>query len=70
MNERGTTDIQTPIELALKVLMQARGVPYIFLLTDGAVQNEPDICNMVEVRTSIYLSVYFLYICLSIYLAS
>lgn len=48
----GMTDIMTPLHLAFQTLYppsgegRARGIPYIFLLTDGAVDNEKDIVRV------------------------
>jgi Mg-chelatase subunit ChlD len=35
LQEGGLTDIQTPLIKAVQILTAARGVPYIFLITDG-----------------------------------
>ncbi|CAG9460603.1 unnamed protein product [Pedinophyceae sp. YPF-701] len=46
--EQGMTDILTPLRQAADMLRSpdaSYGIPYIFLLTDGAVQNERDICK-------------------------
>ncbi|KAK9807041.1 hypothetical protein WJX72_011563 [[Myrmecia] bisecta] len=48
LEARGMTDIMTPLLQALEMLKAAKGVPYVFLLTDGAVDNERDICQKVE----------------------
>ncbi|KAK3287496.1 hypothetical protein CYMTET_4995 [Cymbomonas tetramitiformis] len=42
----GLTDIFTPFKRAIELLQQAsQGVPYIFLITDGSVKNERQICR-------------------------
>lgn len=50
---RGLTDILTPLQIALGMLDQARGVPYVFLLTDGAVKNERDIAQYLQVSSTV-----------------
>ena len=56
---RGLTDIMTPLMATLSMLARgyARsmetggspgGLPFVFLLTDGCVDNERDICRAVE----------------------
>jgi len=45
---RGLTDILTPLQQAMTILAGARGVPYIFLLTDGAVEDERDIARYLQ----------------------
>ena len=45
INARGLTDIATPLDLARGMLANTYGVPFIFLVTDGAVSNEQDICR-------------------------
>jgi Mg-chelatase subunit ChlD len=35
LTARGTTDINAPLQRALKLLDGARGLPFVFLLTDG-----------------------------------
>lgn len=48
----GMTDIMTPLQQAVQVLYpstggpSATGIPYVFLLTDGAVDNERDIARV------------------------
>ena len=46
---RGLTDILTPLQHAMAILAGGRGVPYVFLLTDGAVDNERDIARYLQV---------------------
>ena len=46
---RYTTDIYTPLSEALKLLAGCAGngtVPFVFLITDGAVSDEKEICKM------------------------
>ncbi|ETO29251.1 hypothetical protein RFI_07874 [Reticulomyxa filosa] len=43
--ENGGTVIDVPIEKALEVLEASELLPFIVLVTDGAVQNEKEICN-------------------------
>jgi len=45
---RGLTDIMAPLQAALSVLQQARGLPFIFLITDGCVENERDIVQYIN----------------------
>eukprot|EP00899_Mesostigma_viride_P025506 jgi/Mesvir1/613/Mv02046-RA.2 len=53
---RGLTDILTPMEQAMAMLQDPEAptpqgsVPYIFLITDGAVENERHICHVVMQR--------------------
>lgn len=35
LSARGTTDINAPLQRALKLLSGAPGLPFVFLLTDG-----------------------------------
>lgn len=35
LSARGTTDINAPLQRALKLLTGAPGLPFVFLLTDG-----------------------------------
>lgn len=43
---RGLTDIMSPLQQALEILRGSDGsLPYVFLLTDGAVDNERLICH-------------------------
>lgn len=49
---RGLTDILTPLQMALAMLENARGVPYVFLLTDGAVKDERQIAQYLQVSTA------------------
>ncbi|KAL3737399.1 hypothetical protein ACJRO7_026203 [Eucalyptus globulus] len=45
----GGTDILIPLEQAMKLLAETTGsIPFIFLVTDGAVENEREICNKVK----------------------
>ncbi|KAK3428358.1 hypothetical protein EUGRSUZ_F04397 [Eucalyptus grandis] len=45
----GGTDILFPLEQAMKLLAETTGsIPLIFLVTDGAVENEREICNKVK----------------------
>ncbi|KAF8026904.1 hypothetical protein BT93_F3408 [Corymbia citriodora subsp. variegata] len=45
----GGTDILLPLEQAMKLLVETTGsIPFIFLVTDGAVENEQEICNKVK----------------------
>ncbi|WIA34758.1 hypothetical protein OEZ86_013065 [Tetradesmus obliquus] len=48
LSARGTTDIHAPLQRALKLLAGASGLPLVFLLTDGCVDDERDICIMAE----------------------
>ncbi|KAF6256141.1 hypothetical protein COO60DRAFT_1531108, partial [Scenedesmus sp. NREL 46B-D3] len=48
LSARGTTDIHAPLQRALKLLAGAAGLPLVFLLTDGCVDDERDICIMAE----------------------
>ncbi|KAF8061371.1 ITIH5 [Scenedesmus sp. PABB004] len=48
LSARGTTDIHGPLARALKLLSGAPGLPLVFLLTDGCVEDERDICSMAE----------------------
>ncbi|KAI8464066.1 MAG: von Willebrand factor type A domain-containing protein, partial [Monoraphidium minutum] len=53
---RGTTNIMAPLQRAMRMLQgqspmgkgAVRGLPFIFLITDGCVENERDICKYVE----------------------
>jgi len=45
---RGLTDILTPLQQAIQMLQGVHGVPYVFLLTDGAVENERDIARYLQ----------------------
>lgn len=46
---RGLTDILAPLKGALELLsVKPQGLPCIFLLTDGAVDNERQICNYLD----------------------
>eukprot|EP00210_Caulerpa_lentillifera_P006474 g6186.t1 len=45
---RGLTDILMPLRQAMNILSTSRGVPYVFLLTDGAVENERDIARFLQ----------------------
>lgn len=45
---RGLTDIMTPLQRAIQMLRTARGLPTIFLITDGCVENEREICMYIE----------------------
>ncbi|KAL2630894.1 hypothetical protein R1flu_015580 [Riccia fluitans] len=46
---RGGTDILTPLQQALQMLQNIQGyVPYIFLITDGAVNDERGICRQIQ----------------------
>ena len=54
---RGTTDILTPLKMALNTLENfpvnlagGLGLPLIFLLTDGCVRDEREICQYVEAQ--------------------
>ncbi|KAJ6963264.1 inter-alpha-trypsin inhibitor heavy chain H3-like [Populus alba x Populus x berolinensis] len=45
----GGTDILAPLKQALKLLAESTdSIPLIFLITDGAVEDERDICNFVK----------------------
>eukprot|EP00824_Muranothrix_gubernata_P023846 TRINITY_DN6653_c0_g1_i2.p1 TRINITY_DN6653_c0_g1~~TRINITY_DN6653_c0_g1_i2.p1 ORF type:complete len:733 (+),score=117.11 TRINITY_DN6653_c0_g1_i2:2-2200(+) len=44
----GLTDIMTPLSDAIQKLETALGVPYVFLITDGAVRDERLICQWVK----------------------
>lgn len=53
----GLTDIKTPLQNALDLLDSSESVPEakltvpsVFLITDGAVENEKDICTAVKIR--------------------
>ncbi|ETO27231.1 hypothetical protein RFI_09902, partial [Reticulomyxa filosa] len=48
--ERGGTVIDNPIEKALAVLEESSLLPFILLITDGAVANEKEICQEIERR--------------------
>eukprot|EP00164_Ancoracysta_twista_P000880 GFYU01001157.1.p1 GENE.GFYU01001157.1~~GFYU01001157.1.p1 ORF type:complete len:822 (+),score=264.25 GFYU01001157.1:181-2466(+) len=48
----GTTDILTPINIAMSMLSRPVGVPAILLITDGAVRNEREICQFVHSQKS------------------
>ncbi|XP_048130555.1 uncharacterized protein LOC115734192 isoform X2 [Rhodamnia argentea] len=49
----GGTDILFPLEQAMKLLAETTAsIPFIFLVTDGAVENEREICNKVKDRYS------------------
>ncbi|XP_061981252.1 uncharacterized protein LOC133701374 isoform X1 [Populus nigra] len=46
----GGTNILVPLKQAIKLLAETtNSIPVIFLITDGAVQDERDICNFVKV---------------------
>lgn len=48
---RGTTDIMTPLQRALDMLAKSGAsgsVPVVFLITDGAVENEREICKVMQ----------------------
>ena len=42
------TDILTPVQQAIQLLHTAQGFPLIFVITDGAVANERQICEYVQ----------------------
>ncbi|KAH7547065.1 hypothetical protein FEM48_Zijuj01G0267500 [Ziziphus jujuba var. spinosa] len=45
----GGTNIKLPLEQAIKLLAKNSGsVPFIFLITDGAVEDEREICNIMK----------------------
>eukprot|EP00002_Diphylleia_rotans_P011688 TRINITY_DN2303_c0_g1_i10.p1 TRINITY_DN2303_c0_g1~~TRINITY_DN2303_c0_g1_i10.p1 ORF type:complete len:636 (+),score=128.96 TRINITY_DN2303_c0_g1_i10:389-2296(+) len=45
---RGGTDIQAPLYQALQILAAyPQAIPFVFLITDGAVNNERDICRYI-----------------------
>lgn len=46
----GLTNIMDPMCMAFDALANAQGVPYIFLITDGAVRNEREICYEAQRR--------------------
>ncbi|KAG6549238.1 hypothetical protein Mapa_009224 [Marchantia paleacea] len=49
IESRGGTDILTPLQQALQMLQNLQGyVPYIFLITDGAVNDERGICRLMQ----------------------
>eukprot|EP00879_Flechtneria_rotunda_P001855 GHRR01002023.1.p1 GENE.GHRR01002023.1~~GHRR01002023.1.p1 ORF type:complete len:570 (+),score=126.11 GHRR01002023.1:3309-5018(+) len=48
LSSRGTTDIKSPLQRALKLLSGAAGLPLVFMLTDGCVDDEREICQMAE----------------------
>ena len=51
LQARGTTDIMTPLQMALRALRNSTGsVPFAFVITDGCVENERDICASITVR--------------------
>jgi len=48
---RGTTDIMTPLQGALAMLAKSGApgsIPFVFLITDGAVENEREICKVTQ----------------------
>lgn len=49
---RGLTDILTPLQQAMSILSSGRGVPYIFLLTDGAVEDERQIARYLQMAVA------------------
>ncbi|KAH1240570.1 Inter alpha-trypsin inhibitor, heavy chain 4 [Glycine max] len=58
----GDTNIMLPLTQAMKLLEKSTdSVPLIFLVTDGAVEDERDICNFVKSYvSSLYCNHYFL----------
>ncbi|CAD7696108.1 unnamed protein product [Ostreobium quekettii] len=50
---RGLTDIKTPLQQAIQMLQGSPFVPYIFLLTDGAVEDERDIAQYLQNEVNI-----------------
>ena len=48
---RGTTDIMTPLRESLEMIAKTGSqgnVPFVFVITDGAVSDERDICNFMK----------------------
>ncbi|XP_062087837.1 uncharacterized protein LOC133794562 isoform X2 [Humulus lupulus] len=44
----GVTNILLPMEQALKLLAESDSIPFIFLITDGSVEDEREICSIVK----------------------
>ncbi|XP_030490826.2 uncharacterized protein LOC115707115 isoform X2 [Cannabis sativa] len=44
----GVTNILLPMEQAIKLLAKSNSIPFIFLITDGSVENEREICSIVK----------------------
>jgi hypothetical protein len=54
LQARGTTDIMTPLQMALRALRSSAGsIPFVFVITDGCVENERDICGSITVSRGI-----------------
>jgi hypothetical protein len=53
----GTTDLMTPLTGALSLLAGAPpSVPLVFLITDGCVENEREICEVVKKQHAVSLA--------------
>jgi uncharacterized protein with von Willebrand factor type A (vWA) domain len=51
---KGTTDIMNPLYGALKLVNEATGcIPCIYIITDGCVENERDVCETVEMKLQV-----------------
>ena len=51
---KGTTDVMSPLHRALSLAKQAEGsMPFIYVITDGCVENERDICEAVETKLQV-----------------
>ena len=50
--ERGGTTMDAPIKRAIETLESSELLPFIVLITDGAVQNEREICQDIERRSN------------------
>lgn len=48
----GLTEIMDPLRKAVELLEQTKGLPFVFLITDGAVKDEREICTWVKDRRS------------------
>ncbi|KAL5538012.1 hypothetical protein UlMin_045308 [Ulmus minor] len=44
----GGTNILLPLEKAMKLLAESDSIPFIFLITDGTVEDEREICNFMK----------------------
>ncbi|KNC53562.1 von Willebrand factor type A domain-containing protein [Thecamonas trahens ATCC 50062] len=69
VDARGLTDIESPLRFAEKMLSDVAGLAFVFLVTDGAVSNERQICSTRTKRSHIryftmgigpYCNMYFL----------
>ncbi|ETO23351.1 hypothetical protein RFI_13831 [Reticulomyxa filosa] len=58
--DKGTTVMDLPIQKALEVLDTSALLPFIILITDGAVKNEREICNDISQRNNLRTRIFTL----------